>query len=119
MAHILQVGAGSGGMPVLDMLCRSEKISHVTLVEPDIYLSHNASRHPFSPKAAGALKAELAEVWLSDHRPDLEIETLTCDLTDPAVQEQMKEQAQACDFGICAADNEAAKFHFDALMRSA
>ena len=40
MAHLFQVGAGSGGMPVLDMLCRDPRISQITLIEPDIYKPH-------------------------------------------------------------------------------
>ena len=51
MAHLLQVGAGSGGMPVLDMLCREPAITHVTLIEPDIYKPHNVDRHLFPPEA--------------------------------------------------------------------
>src|SRR3981081_1289550 len=37
VAHLLQVGAGSGGMPVLDMVCRDPRIARVTLIEPDLY----------------------------------------------------------------------------------
>ena len=33
MAHLIQVGAGSGGMPVLDMLCRDPRITRVTLID--------------------------------------------------------------------------------------
>ena len=47
MAHLLQVGAGSGGMPVLDMLCRDPRINEVTLIEPDVYKQHNVERHLF------------------------------------------------------------------------
>ena len=46
MAHILQVGVGSGGMPVLDMLCRDRRVDRVTLIEPDVYKPHNCERHP-------------------------------------------------------------------------
>ena len=47
MAHLFQVGAGSGGMPVLDMLCRDPRITRVTLIEPDVYKPHNVERHLF------------------------------------------------------------------------
>src|SRR5947209_1804937 len=83
MAHVFQVGAGSGGMPVLDLLCRDERVSRVTLVEPDIYKPHNVERHFFPPSAAGKLKAELARDWLQERCPQVRVETLICDLLDP------------------------------------
>src|SRR5215467_3781206 len=70
MSHLLQVGAGSGGMPVLDLLCRDSRITRVTLIEPDVYKPHNAERHIFPPSGVGELKAELAEQWLKERRPD-------------------------------------------------
>ena len=60
MAHLFQVGAGSGGMPVLDMLCRDPRITRVTLIEPDVYKPHNVERHLFPLSAVGEPKAELA-----------------------------------------------------------
>src|SRR4029077_13293654 len=75
VAHVLQVGAGSGGMPVLDMLCRDPRITRVTLIEPDIYKPHNVERHLFPLVAVGERKAALAERWLKERRPDLVVET--------------------------------------------
>jgi molybdopterin/thiamine biosynthesis adenylyltransferase len=117
MAHLLQVGAGSGGMPLLDMLCRDPRITQVTLVEPDIYKAHNVHRHLFPPAAVGQSKAELARRWLRERRPELEVTILTCNLLDPDAQPAIEEAAAACDIGVCAADNETAKYHWDALMR--
>jgi molybdopterin/thiamine biosynthesis adenylyltransferase len=119
MAHLLQVGAGSGGMPVLDMVCRDPRITHVTLVEPDVYKPHNVVRHIFPQTAVGQSKAELARRWLTDLRPDLDVRVLSCDLLDPAHAADIDAAAQRADIGVCAADNERAKFHFDALMRRA
>ena len=62
MVSLFQVGAGSGGMPVLDMLAQDRRISRVTLVEPDVFKEHNVERHLFPRSAAGKLKAKL------DHR---------------------------------------------------
>src|SRR5207248_10853327 len=42
---------------------------------------------------------------------------LACDLTDPTQQSALHEAVRDADLGICAADNEKAKYHFDALMR--
>jgi molybdopterin/thiamine biosynthesis adenylyltransferase len=117
MAHVVQVGAGSGGMPVLDMLCRDVRISRVTLIEPDVYKPHNVERHLFALSGVGELKAELAEAWLKERRPDLDVRLLTCDLLDPAMQGAIEEAVTDADIGVCAADNEAAKYHWDLLMR--
>jgi molybdopterin/thiamine biosynthesis adenylyltransferase len=119
MKHVFQVGAGSGGMPVLDMLARDGAVSRVTLVEPDIYKPHNVVRHLFPDSAVGRLKGELAAEWLRERRPDLEVNVLSCDLLDPARQDDIEDATAACDIGVCAADNEPAKYHFDLLMRKA
>ena len=117
MAHLIQVGAGSGGMPVLDMLCRDARFSRITLIEPDVYKPHNVERHLFPISAVGEVKAELARRWLLDRRPDLQVNLLLCDLCHPAQQRAIEEAVAAADIGVCAADNEPAKYHWDALMR--
>jgi len=114
---LIQVGAGSGGMPVLDMLCRDPRITRVTLIEPDVYKPHNVERHMFPASAVGERKAVLAERWLRERRPDLEVRLLVCDLMDLARQADIEAAAASADIGVCAADNEPAKFHWDALMR--
>ena len=117
MAHLLQVGAGSGGMPVLDMLCRDPRITCVTLMEPDVYKPHNVQRHVFPLAGVGEPKAELAETWLKDRRPELEVRLLVCDLLAPVSQRAIEEAVAAADIGVCAADNEPAKYYWDALLR--
>jgi molybdopterin/thiamine biosynthesis adenylyltransferase len=119
VAHILQVGAGSGGMPVLDMLCRDRRVARVTLIEPDVYKSHNCERHPFPPAAVGRPKAEVAAEWLKERRPDLSLRVLGYDLMGPGVQGEIEKAAAEADLGVCAVDNEPAKYHWDALMRRA
>jgi molybdopterin/thiamine biosynthesis adenylyltransferase len=117
LAHVFQVGAGSGGMPVLDMLSRDGHVRRVTLVEPDVYKPHNVVRHLFPATAVGRLKAELAAEWLRERRPDLDVRVLAVDLLDPQRQGEIEDAVAGCDVGVCAADNEQAKYHFDALMR--
>jgi molybdopterin/thiamine biosynthesis adenylyltransferase len=104
-------------MPVLDLVCRDERVARVTLVEPDVYKPHNVARHLFPLSAVGQLKAELAQRWLLERRPELDVRVLPCDLTDPAQQGALHEVAEEADLGVCAADNEPAKYHFDQLMR--
>jgi molybdopterin/thiamine biosynthesis adenylyltransferase len=117
LAHLLQVGAGSGGMTVLDIVCRDPRITHVTLIEPDVYKLHNVVRHQFPLSAVGQTKADLAAAWLSERRPELGVDRLICDLLDNAYTNMIASAVESCDIGICAADNEPAKFHFDMSMR--
>jgi molybdopterin/thiamine biosynthesis adenylyltransferase len=114
---LIQVGAGSGGMPVLDMLCRDTRLTRLTLIEPDIYKPHNVVRHLFPTSAIGESKVELARRWLLERRPDLHIDLLSCDLLAPEAQPAIEAAAASADIGVCAVDNEPAKFHWDALMR--
>lgn len=117
--HLFQVGAGSGGIVVLDLVARDPRVTRITLVEPDVYKAHNVHRHLFPPPMVGRLKADLAAEWLRERRPELAVETLAADLTDPALLPQFEALAAACDVGVCAVDNEPAKYTFDALMRRA
>lgn len=119
MSHILQVGAGSGGIAVLDLLARDPRVTRITLIEPDCYKPHNMYRHLFPASAIGRFKAELATEWVSAIRPDIRCEPLIADITNPARTEQFFSLAHECDLGICAVDNEPAKFAFDAMMRTA
>jgi molybdopterin/thiamine biosynthesis adenylyltransferase len=119
VAHLIQVGAGSGGMAVLDLVCRDPRITRLTLIEPDVYKPHNVERHFFATADVGQPKLVLAERWLKERRPELELELLDCDLLDPGYAAKIAAAAQAADIGVCAADNEPAKLHFDSLMRRA
>jgi molybdopterin/thiamine biosynthesis adenylyltransferase len=104
-------------MVVLDLVCREPGVRRVVLVEPDIYKPHNVHRHYFGHDRVGQLKADLAAKWMRQFRPDLEVSTLAVDLLDPAWQGEIEAAVAGCDLGVCAVDNEPAKYHFDALMR--
>jgi molybdopterin/thiamine biosynthesis adenylyltransferase len=117
VAHLFQVGVGSGGMPVLDMLGRDPRISRVTIVEHDVYKPHNVERHLFPASAVGQPKADLARQWFQERRPDLPVDLLPYNLLDKDHQPAIEAAIAACDIAVCAADNEVAKFHFDGLMR--
>ncbi len=104
-------------MPVLDALAQDRRIGRVTLVEPDVYEKHNVERHLFPLSAVGRLKAEVAKEWLKERQPALEVTIIIADLSDPDRQEQIEAAVASADVGVCAADNETAKYHFDTLMR--
>ena len=119
MCHLLQVGAGSGGMVVLDLLVRDPAVTRVTLIEPDVYSAKNVHRHFFPHSAVGRMKAELASDWVRERRPDLRFTAIIADLTDTTREAEFARLAEECDLGVCAVDNEPAKYAFDSLMRRA
>jgi molybdopterin/thiamine biosynthesis adenylyltransferase len=104
-------------MVVLDLACRDERISAITLIEPDVYKPHNVPRHYFGPDAIGEFKAERAADWVRARRPNLNVRVLVQDLTEPAAQREIAAATAAADLGVCAVDNEPAKYHWDGLMR--
>jgi len=104
-------------MPVLDLLCQDPRVTRVTLIEPDVYKPHNVVRHLFPLSVVGQPKAVLARDWLRERRPDLDVRILPCDLLAPDAQRDVEQAAESADIGVCAADNEPAKYHWDALMR--
>jgi molybdopterin/thiamine biosynthesis adenylyltransferase len=116
--HLFQVGVGSGGMVVLDLLARDRSLNRVTIIDPDFFLPHNLHRHVFPKSGIGRLKVELAAEWLRERQPDLNVTSIAADLTDPSRQSEFGRITAECDLGVCAADNEPAKYAFDALMRT-
>jgi molybdopterin/thiamine biosynthesis adenylyltransferase len=104
-------------MVVLDLLARDPGVTRITLVEPDVYKPHNVHRHVFSASAVGQMKADLAAAWVRERRQDIGIEAVIADLTDQARQAEFARYAAECDVGVCAVDNEPAKYAFDTLMR--
>jgi ThiF family len=117
VAKIIQVGAGSGGMPVLDLVCRDPRVTAVTLIEPDVFKPHNVVRHIFAAEGVGEAKAELAVQWLRERCPQVTVRTICGDLLDSQLAGEIEGEAETATMGICAADNEPAKFAWDALMR--
>lgn len=117
MKTLLQVGVGSGGMAVFDLLCRDPGIGRIILVDPDVYKSHNVYRHFFGPTEVGRRKVDLADDWVKRFRPELKFVPLAIDLLDPAAAKELEHAASGCDLGVCAVDTEPAKYQFDALMR--
>ncbi|MBX7105207.1 MAG: ThiF family adenylyltransferase [Gemmataceae bacterium] len=119
MVTVFQVGVGSGGMAVLDAVARDPRIARVILLDPDTYQTHNVERHLFPRSDIGRAKVHLAKDWLADRRDDLEVTALPWDIDDPVRELELQQLACGADIGICAADNEPAKYRFDSLMRDA
>lgn len=119
MAHIVQVGAGSGGMVVLDLLARDPRVTAITLIEPDVYKSHNVVRHYFDAADVGALKIDLAHRWLVARRPDLQVQRIPHDLGHEQARGRIADALAQADVGVCAVDNEPAKYLWDQLCRQA
>jgi molybdopterin/thiamine biosynthesis adenylyltransferase len=104
-------------MVVLDLLCREPSVQRIVLIDPDVYKTHNVHRHYFGPDCVGQKKVDLAAQWVKQFRPDLEVVPLAVDLLDDSRQSELEAAVQSCALGVCAVDNEWAKFHFDGLMR--
>lgn len=119
MVTVFQVGVGSGGVAVLDALARDRRVDRVILLDPDVYQEHNIERHLFARAGIGRLKVDLAREWLADRRLDLVVDARPWDVAEPLRQREIEALVAASDLGVCAADNEAAKYHFDTLLRRA
>jgi molybdopterin/thiamine biosynthesis adenylyltransferase len=118
-ATLLQVGVGSGGMAVLDSLCRDRQFGRFRLVDPDCYEPNNVERHFFGADGVGQRKVDLAADWIRRFRPDAEIVVHGDDLTDPAIRDDVARWASECDVAVCAVDGEPAKYAFDEFLRTA
>ena len=117
VVKLVQVGAGSGGMAVVDLVSRDSRVAEITLIEPDIYKNHNIVRHYFGPEAVGRPKVDLAVDWLQDFRPDLKVNRLAVDVMATEMQPEIEAAVANADVGVCAVDSEPAKYHWDSLMR--
>ena len=73
MAHVFQVGAGSGGIVVLDLIARDPRVTRLTLVEPDVYKPHNVHRHlfPLSAVVQAMRKTQQTSLYLDRLGPFL------------------------------------------------
>jgi molybdopterin/thiamine biosynthesis adenylyltransferase len=117
MAGVIQVGVGSGGMAVLDLVIRDCQVTDVTLIEPDRFEAGNVERHLIGHSGVGHDKVELAEAWVRDHRPDIRIRTVCSNLAAEESKSLIDELTDSADIGVCAVDNETSKYAWDELMR--
>jgi hypothetical protein len=117
MFHLIQVGLGSGGMAVLDMVLKDQRISKCTLIEPDVFKQHNLQRHLFGIDALGFSKAKKASDWVKNRRPDLDLQVFSSTLQECSKEQVFQPDSNEIPIGICAVDNEPAKYHWCSWMR--
>lgn len=117
MFHLVQVGLGSGGMAVLDLVLKDPRITKCTLIEPDVFKQHNLQRHLFGMDALGVSKAKKAAEWIQNRRPDLDLRVFSSPLQECSKGLVFLPDTKMVTVGICAVDNEAAKYFWCAWMR--
>ena len=78
--HIVVIGLGSGGFPVLQHLAMSGW-ANFTLVDPDRLDEPNLVKHPGRRSELGQLKTGIARRWLLDRNPGARCTTLEADIT--------------------------------------
>jgi len=77
--HVVVIGLGSGGFPVLQHLAMSGW-ANFTLVDPDTLDEPNLVKHPALRSNLGQLKTEIARRWLLDRNPGARCETVNADI---------------------------------------
>ncbi|MSR30285.1 MAG: ThiF family adenylyltransferase [Gemmataceae bacterium] len=117
MAKVIQIGLGSGGMAVLDMLLRFPGLDSLALIEPDILETHNLERHLFTSQAVGKPKLDTALEWVRTRRKDIEVQGFPCWLEDANYRNDLEKVMDGCAAGICAVDNDNAKYLWCSMMR--
>ncbi|WP_329092696.1 MULTISPECIES: ThiF family adenylyltransferase [unclassified Streptosporangium] len=77
--HVVVIGLGSGGFPVLQHLAMSGW-ANFTLVDPDILEERNLVKHPALRSDLGQPKTAIARRWLLDRNPGVRCETVDADV---------------------------------------
>ncbi|BAL90382.1 hypothetical protein AMIS_51620 [Actinoplanes missouriensis 431] len=77
--HIVVVGVGSGGFPVLQHLAMSGW-ANFTLVDPDTLDEPNLVKHPALRAELGRPKTAIARRWLLDRNPGVRCATVEADV---------------------------------------
>ena len=73
--HLVVVGLGSGGFPVVQHLAMCG-LSKWTLVDKDILDEENLEKHIAMRKDIGRMKTEIAEEWIIDRNPEASVTRL-------------------------------------------
>lgn len=105
-AHVLVIGAGGLGVPVLLYLAGAG-VGRITLVDPDCVAEHNLHRQPlYRMTDPGRLKVEAAAQALAALNPETVVEPVA-GWFDPANADTLVE---GCDLAIDCADNFAVSY---------
>ena len=105
-AHVLVVGAGGLGCPVLAYLVGAG-VGHVSIIDPDVVELGNLHRQPlFTMPDIGRAKAEVAAERLGLSNPDIDIRSMPVAL-DPA---NAVDLVKASDLVVDAADSFAVSY---------
>lgn len=100
-AHVLVVGAGGLGCPVIQYLAGAG-IGHLTIIDPDVVEAGNLHRQPlYRMDDTGVPKAEVAKACIAALDPDIEVTAIVAAL-DPVNARSLVAQA---DVVIDAADS--------------
>lgn len=82
--HIVVIGLGSGGFPVLQHLAMSGW-ANFTLVDPDTLDELNLVKHPALRSELGLPKTEIARRWLLDRNPSARCAAVAADVFNLSV----------------------------------
>lgn len=113
-AHVLVVGAGGLGVPVLQYLAGAG-VGQITLVDGDTVAAHNLHRQPiYRMDQIGQPKARAAASALAALNPDVRV-TPICDMLDPANAPSL---IAAADLALDCADTFAASLTLSDLCHA-
>ena len=102
--HLVVVGLGSGGFPVVQHLAMCGLINW-TLVDKDILDEENLEKHIAMRKDIGRMKTEIAEEWIIDRNPDASVTRLDIDVTTVEGKQSLAAAIASADAVLCCTDN--------------
>lgn len=102
--HLVVVGLGSGGFPVVQHLAMCG-LQNWTLVDKDTLDSENLEKHPGMRKDIGRMKTEIAKEWILDRNPNAEVARLDIDVTSMDGKKVLRQAIQQADAVLICTDN--------------
>ena len=112
--HLVVVGLGSGGFPVVQHLAMCG-LKNWTLVDKDILDEENLEKHPAQRKDIGKMKTEIASEWIIDRNPEANIVKLDIDVTDSTGKKTLRESIKKADAVLVCTDNKNSRIQVNRL----